>query len=219
MSNPDLLRSLGSLTRGLSAMFWGLPLGLLLGARTVVHDWIRPLGILPTLLATSLLVYGLLLIGQFQKQERVWQQAVDRAKLFAIALVGLAPFLQWWSLQPNVPLFIQMSTALVLVGVAFLLALNQVLQRLGAMIPHEPLRVETRFFTTLNHQLLIALILLSGIHTVLAHTPLGPLYSRLLETTRSWAVLFLVLLPVALTMTLLWKIKETLLASVFTDRA
>ena len=50
--NPQLLRSLGKLARGLSALFWGLPATLLISAETARADWLKPLGMLP-LLATA----------------------------------------------------------------------------------------------------------------------------------------------------------------------
>lgn len=38
--NPELLRSLGQLSRGLSAVFWGLPLALVVCVQTAKGDWI-----------------------------------------------------------------------------------------------------------------------------------------------------------------------------------
>jgi hypothetical protein len=82
--NPELLRSLGRLVRGLSALFWGLPLALLVGVQTAKMDWLRPLNIFPPLVATGLLLFGLLQITSFQKQERPWRAALDRAKVLAL---------------------------------------------------------------------------------------------------------------------------------------
>ena len=38
--NPQLLRSLGKLARGLSALFWGLPATLLISAETARAEWL-----------------------------------------------------------------------------------------------------------------------------------------------------------------------------------
>ena len=81
--NPQLLRSLGKLARGLSALFWGLPAALLIGAETARADWLKPLGFLPALAVNALLVYGLWQMGDFQRQERPWRHALDRAQLLA----------------------------------------------------------------------------------------------------------------------------------------
>jgi hypothetical protein len=42
-----------------------------------------------------------------------------------------------------------------------------------------------------------------------------PVLLAAIDRTREWLALFLVLLPVALTMTMVWKIKEVVLAGVF----
>jgi hypothetical protein len=41
---------------------------------------------------------------------------------------------------------------------------------------------------------------------------------RILETSRSWMLVFMILLPVAMTMTLIWKIKEVIFASIVSHR-
>ena len=78
--NAELMRSLGRLVRGLSAVFWGLPITLLVSVQGAATDWLRPMGLWPPVLGTALLFFGLLQMGHFQKQERVWQTALDRAK-------------------------------------------------------------------------------------------------------------------------------------------
>src|SRR6185295_13066573 len=87
--NAELLRALGRLVRGLSALFWGLPMALVVCVQTAKLDWFRPLGVFPPLLVTSILFYGLYLLGNFQKQERVWRNALERAKILALINVAL----------------------------------------------------------------------------------------------------------------------------------
>jgi hypothetical protein len=41
---------------------------------------------------------------------------------------------------------------------------------------------------------------------------------KLLEMSRNWLLVFMILLPIAMTMTLIWKAKEVIFASVFTHR-
>src|SRR5512141_2158103 len=101
----ELMRSLRRLVRGLSVLFWGLPLTLLVCVRTMLSEWLRPLGILPPIITTALLLYGLIELGSFQRQERVWVSALDRAKLLAIVNVGLSPFVFWWNQLPEVTLY------------------------------------------------------------------------------------------------------------------
>ena len=150
-----MLRSLGRLARGLSALFWGLPASLFICAETIRADWLRPLGILPALAGTGLLLYGLWQMSDFQKQERPWRNALDRAKLLGLVNFGLCPFLYWQNKMPGQPFFNAAVWVLVLSALLFLFNLNVVLKQLGAMLPDETLRHETRQFTVLNRWLLV----------------------------------------------------------------
>src|ERR1035437_11097924 len=159
--NAELLRSLGRLVRGLSALFWGLPMPLIACFYTAKGDWLKPFGIVPPLVTTGLLAYGLWQLGEFQKQERVWRTALDRARLFGLINFGLSPFLYWWNKVPNNTFFLAMVMVLTLSALLFLGSLNLVLRRLGAMLPDEALRLEIRQFTTLNLNLLLVTFVLA----------------------------------------------------------
>src|SRR5439155_9554488 len=95
--NAELLRSLGRLVRGLSALFWGLPIAVIVCFHTARADLLKSLGVVPALLSTALLVFGLLLMGAFQKQERIWRSALDRARILSLINFGLSPFLYWYN--------------------------------------------------------------------------------------------------------------------------
>jgi hypothetical protein len=217
--NAELLRSLGRLVRGLSALFWGLPITLIACFYTAKGDWLKPFGLVPPLGTTGLLTYGLWQLGDFQKQERVWRAALDRALVFSLINFGLSPFLFWWNRLPANTFFLTMVMVLTLSALVFLGSLNLVLRRLGAMLPDEGLRLETRQFTTLNLNLLFATLLLA-----LLYIGLGQFYSlpfwlgvvmNVIERGSLWFLILLVLLPLAMTMALLWKTKEVILDNVF----
>lgn len=220
-SKAELMRSLSRVVRGLSALFWGLPITILVCVRTAMSDWLRPLGMMPSVLATGLLCYGLWQLGYFQRQERVWLHVLDRAKVLALVNVGLSPFLYWWNRMPFVPFYSLALAILALSGLLFLFNLNQVLQRLAAMLPDETLRTETRVFTSLNLLLLLILISAGALYLGLQQIRQLPLFMiyilGALEVSRQWLAIFMVLLPLALTMTLIWKIKEVIMTSVFTE--
>ena len=218
-NEAELLRSLGRLARGLSALFWGLPASLVICAETARADWLRPLGIVPVLAGTGLLLYGLWQMGDFQKQERPWRNALDRAKLPGLVNFGLCPFLYWQNKMPEQPFFNAAVFVLILSALLFLFNLNVVLKQLGAMLPDETLRHETRLFTALNCWLLVVLLFLGVGYVVLLHDPrwqveLSAPSSRL-DRLSFWALTFFALLPLAMTMALLWKTKEVILDSVF----
>src|ERR1017187_6945563 len=218
--NTELLQSLGRLARGLSALFWGLPLALFLCVQTAKTDWLRDLNIFPPLAATSLMLYGLWQLGHFQKQERPWRSALDRAKLLALIIFGLSPFLYWWNHIPTNPFYCAAVSALALSALLFLLSLNSVLLRLGQILPDETLRHETRQFSAFNRVLLsaafaCAIILFVSRRFSLALPGLAN-YLALLEKANLWSGIFLVLLPLAvfvllplaMTLALIWKTRS-----------
>jgi hypothetical protein len=217
--NPELLRSLGRLVRGLSALFWGLPVALIVCVETTRMDALRLFGAVPPVLVTGWIAYGLWQLGHFQKQERIWIQALDKAKWLALINLGLSPFIYFWSRLPDVPLYIITVLVLAVSGLLFLATLNLVLCRLTAMLPDEGLRQETRYFTAINRYLVLGILLLGIAFFVLLHFPdllrsFGE-FLLAINPVLPWLLVFLVLLPLAMTMALIWKIKEVILDSVF----
>jgi hypothetical protein len=231
----ELLRSLGRLVRGLSALFWGLPLGLLavvLGAAPprgleagALINTVKSLGMAPALAVNGLLLFGLWQLSSFQRQERIWIQALDRARLLGLVNLGLCPFLAWWNRFPNASFFAAAVLLLCLSSLLFLYNLNLVVLRLTAMLPDETLRTEARFFTVLNGLVLLAILLAAAGYVTVSQIPapalprLTPLLVILRDSgTAHWifmGLVFLTLLPVATTMALLWKTKEVILSGVF----
>ena len=151
--------------------------------------------------------------------------ALERAKLLALINVGFSPFLFFWNRMPDHFFFELVVYLMALTGLLFLFSLNHVLARLGAMLPDETLRHETTQFTALNRGLLFALLLLTVIYLILkqASNLPGPLFEvqqwlaryDWLERGRLLVVMLFVLLPLSMTMALIWKTKEVILESVF----
>ena len=221
--NAELLRSLGRLVRGLSALFWGLPAALLVCAETAQMEVHNALGMVPALAANALLLFGLRQMGSFQKQERPWRNALDRAKLLGLVNLGFCPFLFWFSRIPEQPFFRAAVFLLVLSAILFLFNLNVVLKQLGAMLPDETLRQETRQFTALNRWLLVGWLVFMA--AAIAIPQLMDLQALIHPALLSWfrhieipVLLLLGLAPLAITMALIWKTKETILDSVFGAR-
>ena len=217
--NPELLRSLGRLSRGLSALFWGLPTTLILSVRAAKSDWLTPWALVPVMALNALLLFGLWQMSAFQKQERPWTAVLDRARFMALVNLGLSPFLYWANRVPEQSFFAVAVLLLGAAGVLYLFNLNLVLARLGAMLPDETLRHETKQFTALNRILLMTLLLLAAIYFCFVQLPNLPALLRivaLLMDHYNWVgLIFLLLLPLAMTMALIWKTKEVILDSVF----
>jgi hypothetical protein len=218
----DLLRAMGKLVRGLSALFWGLPLTLVTYVQTARTDWLDPLewgAMVPAIAVTALLFYGLWQMHSFQRQERIWIRALDRAEILAFINIGLSPFIYWWHRVPEVMVYQIAVTLLAISSIVFLYNLNNVLERLTAMLPDETLRLETKMFTGFNRSLLFGVPVLVILYVVLARFEyLSGFISHLVavgERVGVWFILFLLLMPLAMTMTLIWKIKEVIFNSIF----
>ncbi len=215
--------SLARLVRGLSALFWGMPVALVVCVQTARTGFFEPFGILPPMMATAVLYYAVTQLGYFRQNERLWRSALDRTKTAALISLGLSPFLYWWRMMPSVTHYRIATLMMVLSGFAFLLLLNHALQRLVAMLPDETLRIEAKLFTTLNMSLLTALALLAVGWATIAYSYRAFLLPAQLLATLSRAGIFLflllLLLPLALTMTLIWRIKELILSSVFSAKS
>ena len=214
-----MIPSLARLVRGLSALFWGLPLALLLSARTALADWWIGSGWIPIMAAHGVILFGLWQLRFFQPTERVWLSALDRTALFAWSNLALAPSAWWWSHRPDETFFQQGFILLSFSGIGFLLSLNHALKRLVAMIPDEVLRTEARFFAGINSRLLLGLLfVLSGFLLVrwVPNLPKSLWWITLIfGRVEGWHFLMPIILPVALTMTILWKAKEYVLTSLF----
>lgn len=213
------MRSLGRLVRGLSAIFWGLPLALVVCVYVATSDWVKPMYMVGPAITTGLLFYGLSLLGSFQRQERIWRDSLERTKLIALVNIGLSPFLYWHNRLPGLPFYDIAVYFNMGMGLLFLFTLNHLLQRLAAMLPDETLRLETQVFGNLNISLLSAIIFLFLFLYVIQVIPHRPAIVdqaiRVIALFRFWILVFLFLLPLAMTMTLIWKIKEVIFASVF----
>jgi hypothetical protein len=87
------------------------------------------------------------------------------------------------------------------------------------MLPDETLRAETKLFTGFNTSLLLAFLAGLSAYFVLTLLPpsLLPVWmDRWMEAATAagvWLALFLMLMPLAMTMALLWKIKEVIFSS------
>lgn len=218
--DPELLRSLGKLARGLSALFWGLPAALIACTETARLNFLQPYEILPALFANALLLFGLGQMGCFQRQERPWRHALDRAKLLGLVNIGLCPFLFWFNHIPGQDYFRDAMLVLIISAFLFLFNLNVVLKQLGAMLPDETLRHDINQFTALNRWMLTAWLFL--LTAAIAAPQITSLTTWLTTETMVWlergegaVLLFLGLSPLAVTMALIWKTKEVIFESVF----
>lgn len=218
-TDPTLFPSLGRLIRGLSAVFWGLPLVLVTAVQSAKAEPARGVHLWTSVAGFALVLYGIQQIGSFHPRERIWQWAVDRARIAALIDLGLSPFVYWWSRHPSEVTFQVGIDLLVISFLIFLIELSPLLDRLVAMLPDEALRQETRFFTRVSRFLLSPVLAITLFYfTLLRVEPSFPFITPWLSFMAEsgfWLVLFLVLVPIATLMALIWKIKELIFHSVF----
>jgi hypothetical protein len=224
-AKAELLRALGRLVRGLAALFWGLALTGLVYLEMVYVEtgqmvWrqtLRPAAFIPACVLSFLVWYGLSQLRAFQAQERIWQRALSRAEILAVLDAGLAPFLYWWHKFPAVPLYSACVGLLFFSSMFLLVQINCVLQRLCAMLPDETLRGETKMFTDFNITVLLLYLSALFAYFLLTQFPALPGWlGRWMDAADAagiWLALFLTLLPLAMTMALIWKIKEVIFSS------
>jgi len=194
-------------------------MALLICAQAIRMEWMHSLGIMPLVLTTGLLLYGLWLMRSFQPQERIWKTSLFRTQMLATVNLGLSPFLFWWNQVPGNIYFLVAVSCFALSSAAFLISLNDTIERLGAMLPDETLRQETRHFTAVNRWLvMIMLAVVASFYAITQFPELASKFDHLLAAMARhyrWFVISFVLLPVAMTMALLWKTKEVIMESVF----
>jgi len=206
------------LTRGLSALFWGLPLTLIISVQALTLSWLGAFGSFSHLgppIGFGILLYGLALLGGFRRDEPSWTGPLDRARLLALTALGLSPFLHWYQRLPGTEPFSTAVGLLTMFSLAFLFALNQVLLRLSRLLPDELIQAEAVLLTRVASLCLLLLPTAVVVWTLLRTWSDPPIFLRIImvwvDPFHMLAVLFLTLLPLSITMSLLWKLKEAAL--------
>lgn len=215
----DLLGGQRQLLRGLSSIFWGLPVSLIICVQTMVSDHLRAGGMIPPLLATGVLLFGTHMLNSVQTTATSWRKKVNLCRIAALMIFGFSPFTYLWNRFPFEPYFRTSILLLGLSGLLLLLFLNHCIQQISYVVDREDLRAETALFTSINHHLIIAslvLCVLIGLIPVFHFFPkIFILGIEILDKVKRTLLLFLFLFPLSLTMTLLWKYKEAVMDDVF----
>jgi len=223
-----MLRGLGGVVRGLSVLVWALPLALAIIVWTVSRgdaslptpfsNLLLSLGVVPGLMVTIMMWFGVWQVGRFQPAIPSWQRSADRARGLSLLLIGFSPFLYWWSRRPEVLYFKISASALIVFGLLFMAQLNALLRRLTAMLPDQALREETVSMARLNYGILAVLGALHLVFFALDRVTFEAITAwvarQYIDFARLMLLLFMVI-PIAITIAVMWKIKETILESVF----
>ncbi len=203
---PDVLR-------GMSALFWGLPIALVSSIQVTLDSYALMMRFLFPLSAFALLAYGAHQVRWIQVLGmRSWRFRVDLLRVVSLAQLLLAPFLLFYSRSPDQPLFVASLYLLGLCWCLFLLALCQVLGGMVQTIGEESMRQD---FLWMKGFIGGALSLMALGWTILF------VRNLFLEAERMPLILYLLhpqflgtfliisaIFPVTVLMNLAWKLKE-----------
>ena len=223
-AKADLMRALGRLARGLSTLFWGTPADAGGAVETARTDSARFFGRAGHLrrrwFSAPCCGTGCAKCGTFRGRSASGSRRSIGRRLFAIVNVGLAPFLFWWHRFPSVPFYVVVRGIPGGVGPALSHSTQPGAAAPERHAPDEMLRAGNQDVHRLQH--LDApggdgrLVPLHRIWTAsqMPDIVLGSFHFRPQERGL-WLALFLTLMPVAMTMALLWKIKEAIFTGLF----
>lgn len=219
----EFIRSLSRLIRGLSMLFWGLPITLIICVKTSVKDRLelQPIDFFTPIISSSVLLVATFLIGEFKKMEKSWSGLIDRAKFFGIINLSLSPFIYWRLKVPEITAFSVAVWLFFVSNIIFLLILNSIIQRLTSMLSDKTLRLDAKTYGDLNQYmltLLLVILFLGYAGNFLKDSPLF-LNQVLVIISRfyQWIMTFIIVVPLAITMALIWKTRETILTNIFTE--
>ena len=233
--SPNLMPSLRQLVRGLELLFWALPIALLVCVQEILAPAWESWGIMPLILSTGTLWFGVSRLRQFHPKEQIWQSAVRLTEVLALLMVGLVPFLHWIQALPELSAsgysagqkhIIYSTIIFCTASIMFVLNLNHLLTRLGAILPDPVLRADIKLFVMMNFILFFPMLaamwccrLSNELYSVLYYKAPGLAESFGnavgLQELLQGVVLWIAILIIATTMTMIWKAKEAVLNGVF----
>ncbi|RME94044.1 MAG: hypothetical protein D6766_06875 [Verrucomicrobia bacterium] len=206
--------------RALAGLFWGLPLALVTGVLTARTPLLGELRFGPALLACGLVAWSCHLLAAVRTDEPHWQARIEGARVLAVILCGLAPFLHWFQLAPAHLHYAGCAFGFLLAGLWLLARISGVLVTLAGWIEPDRLESEARHFRGVVLPLLGGVFVVSLGWVVLNHSPLGPRARAslvpLLVRVDLTSLLMLVA-AVALNMAMAWKLKDAVLEEVFEE--
>ncbi len=233
--SSNLMPSLRQLVRGLELLFWALPITLLVCVQEILAPAWESWGIMPLILSTGTLWFGVSRLRQFHPKEQIWQSAVRLTEVLALLMAGLVPFLHWIQALPELSAsgysagqkhIIYSTIIFCTASIMFVLNLNHLLTRLGAILPDPVLRADIKLFVMMNFILFFPMLaamwccrLSNELYSVLYYKAPGLAESFGnavgLQELLQGVVLWIAILIIATTMTMIWKAKEAVLNGVF----
>lgn len=218
------LRATALAARGFSAVFWALPVAVVLSVRATMSEWASRTDLLVSFAAYLVIFYGLLLIDRLPTlpTRSGWKRTLWRSAYFCFVCIGLAPFAFFWNRQPE-SAFFELNVLLhgfALVG--FILCYNKALARLNEQVIDPGLQVEVAFLARFNRGSLVTVAFmafgyLGAVETLTPEELREPTHRRFTPLVLTGA-LMTIILPVSMTMNLTWKFKDAIFAWIYRYR-
>lgn len=205
--------ALGQLVQGLSALLWTLPTALVICVQAAKTDWLWSYGIWPPVLITGAVWASVQRWTAPLLCEPETRPPAAVARAFALVLWGLSPFLHWHARFPHQPWFHLMTSLAALAGLALLIQINRLLPLVTRRMEGTDLTQETLSLTKWNRVWLAAggllFLLLQTAGALRRPIPLPHQWSTGLESYLFGLWMVFLVAPMALTLTLLWKIRRS----------
>ncbi len=213
----DLVR----LTQGLYFIFWGLLVIVVVSVQAVVLLWMRAFaetfflggGVLATVVGSWRLHQARLADLPDTAASGRWRKRVSRLRALALLLAYFAVLFYLWRRLPG-NLYLQLNAAaFVAACIAYLTMLNRTVTTLAALVGRQQMALEARLFTAANIVLLLLPFVVAlgyiVLRAVTQESSLLDEFRKLLERVSLLGAI-VVLLPVSLTLALVWAAKDTL---------
>jgi len=219
--STEVVRTLKFLVKGLSSLFWSLPLIFIISIHTAIAGMPEPFSFFPILASITLFLYSLHQLKKFKQDKNGWQNAVDKAFYASFIMLWLCPYLHWWHKVPENSHITLAVNLYIVFGLISMLFLNKALALLVVYLPDETIKTDTQIFSDLNRQFIVSVLVIFIIFVVLdkfTDLKYSILPRNFLLGGRSlWLLTFSILIIVSITMGLVWKIKEFIFSSVFSQ--
>ncbi len=199
------------LARGFSAVFWGIPVSLMLYAGALdirVYSTFR----IPAYVLGIVVIYaGLVFLRRAGAITPRWLRTVRVLLVMLVFEFYLAPFVYWWKQMPYVPYYVINVFALLACTTLGLFFMNQLAGEVGRIAHDTTFLIETQICAWLSLALMLLPVLHSLYYSVRAILELRSVIffesTSLPPPLPPWTYA-IILLPFTLTMATAWKAKE-----------
>ena len=218
------LRATVLAARGFSAVFWSLPVAVVLTIRATMSEWASQMDVLVSIAAYILMFYGLILIGRLptQQEKSRWKGAHWRSIYLCFLSIGLSPFSLFWNRQPESSFFELNVLLHAFAVVGFIMCYNKTLARLNVQVIDPGLRGEVEFLSRFNRGSLVTVAFLAfaylGALEALVPDELREPTNRRFTPLVLTGALMTMILPISMTMNLTWKFKDAVFSWIYQER-